>query len=111
MMAVALSAGSSQIGQGRCVDDGQARFAVLKAVAQRLGPEQHGQRHGDCAQLVDRNVSDSRLKALRQDQSHSVAALDPCGAVGPGEPDGLVVQLLVRHHSARSGHYDGGLVG
>ena len=56
------------------VDDREARLAVVDAVLERVGAEQHRQRHRDRAELVERDVRDRGLEALRHDERDAVAA-------------------------------------
>jgi hypothetical protein len=48
----------------------------VQPVGDRIRPELHGQRHGDRAELVDRQMRDRRFEALRQQDRDPVAARD-----------------------------------
>ena len=57
------------------VHDRHPRLAVVEPVLERLGAEQHRQRHRHRAELVDRHVRDRRFEALRQQNRDPVAPL------------------------------------
>jgi hypothetical protein len=68
---------------------------VVEAVLQGLGAEQHRQRHGHGAELVDRHVRHRRLEALRHDDGHAVAAPHALRPQGVRQAVGLGLQLRV----------------
>ena len=55
------------------VDERDVGLGIDEPVLERIGAEQERQRHGDRAELVDRDVGDDRLGPLRQDQRDLVA--------------------------------------
>ena len=59
--------------------------AVTEAVAHRVGPEQLRERDGDRAQLVDGEVRDGDLQALRQHDADAIPAPDAQGGQAVGE--------------------------
>ena len=49
----------SELREARCIGDERARPGILQAIRDRLDPEQHCQRQGDGAELVDGDVARS----------------------------------------------------
>ncbi len=64
------------VGDAALVDDREARLAVVDAVLERIGAEQHRQRHRHRAEPIERDVRDRGLEALRQHERDAVAAGD-----------------------------------
>jgi hypothetical protein len=85
----------AHVGDAALVDDREKRLAVVDAVLERVGAEQHRQRHRDRAEAVERDVRDRGLEALRQDQRDAVAAADASLAQRRGEPVGVAIELAV----------------
>ena len=77
------------------VDQSEAGAAVVDAVLERVGAEQHRQRHGDRAQPIERDVRHRGLEALRHDDRHPVAACDAERLQGRGQAVGGAVELAV----------------
>mmetsp|Transcript_53761 Transcript_53761/g.126787 ORF Transcript_53761/g.126787 Transcript_53761/m.126787 type:complete len:404 (-) Transcript_53761:79-1290(-) len=75
--------------------DGEHGTAVLQPELQRLGAEQHRQRHGHRADLLDGDVGHGRLEALRQHDGHAVAAAHPLGQQRVRQPVGRALQLRI----------------
>jgi hypothetical protein len=92
-----LVAHRPQVGDGRGLDDGDARARVVDAVLERVGAEQHRERHRHRAEPGERDVGDRGLEALRHDDRHPIAAADAerpqlCGqAVGGAVELGVAV--------------------
>jgi hypothetical protein len=90
------------VGDAAFVDDRQAHLAVVDAVLERVGAEQHRQRHRNRAEAIQRNVRDRGLEALRQDERDAIAAPDTELAQRGGKPVGVAVELAVAEVGARS---------
>jgi hypothetical protein len=77
------------------VDDRERRLAVADAVLERVGAEQHRERHRDRAEAIERDVRDRGLEALRQHERDAVAAGDAEHAQRRREAVGGGVDLAV----------------
>ena len=91
----ALATDRDKVGDGAFVADRHHGLAVLQTVFQRLGPEQHRQRHRHRAQLEHRHVGDGRLEALRHDDGHPIAAPHPQGLEQAAHGVGAHLQFVV----------------
>jgi hypothetical protein len=69
---------------------------VVEPVLERVGAEQERKRDRDRAHLVDGEVRDDRLAALRQDERHAVAAADAEAGEHVGQAIGLAREVEER---------------
>jgi hypothetical protein len=77
------------------VTNGHVGPAVLQAVSQCLGPEQHGQRHAHRAGLHHPHVGHGGFKPLRQHNGHPVAALHAQATQHVGQATRVLPQLKI----------------
>lgn len=62
--------------EAEAVGDDGLRLGILQPEGKGIGAEEQGQRQGDGAALVDRDMGDHRLEALRQQDRHPIAPAD-----------------------------------
>ena len=84
------------------VDDREPGATVVDPILQRLGPEQHRQRHRDGAEPIDRDVRDGRLDALRHHDRDAVATRHAELAQRCGEPSGIAIERAIGDRLARA---------
>ena len=84
-----------QVGHRRLVGKRHHRLAMVDAVLQRLGAEQHGQRHGHGTELIHRDMCHRCFEALRHQQGDAVAALHAQLHQGVGEAVGVELKVGV----------------
>ena len=82
------------------VDDRRDGVAVLQPILERVRPEQQRQGHRHRAHLVDRDVRDHGLGALRQDDGDAIAHLDVERPQRVREAVGVGLQRGIRVRSA-----------
>ena len=90
-----LVADLAQLGKPGRIGDHRRRAAVGEPVAQRVDTEEICERHRDGAQLVDGKMAEQRLRRLRQQQCHPLAAGDPLRLQRIGEPGGRLVEPAI----------------
>ena len=81
-----LAADLVELGEPLRVGDDGLHARVRQTVAQRIDAEQDRERHGDCAELVDRDMPDRRLRRLRQQHRDAIAARHAVRRKRVGEP-------------------------
>ena len=87
------SADHVDLGEAGRIGDDRPDPCRLQPVFERLDAEQQRQRHGNGAELVDGDMGDGRLEALRQEQRDAVAAPHASGAQGIGKGVGTPGKL------------------
>ena len=87
-----FAANAVELGEPLRVGQQRPGAGILQAIGQRIRAEQHGDRQGDGAELVDRDMRGRHFRRLRQHDGDAVAALDALRAQHVGETIGGFAQ-------------------
>lgn len=79
--------------QRAIVDDGDVRASIGETEFKRVGAEQMRQGNRYRAHLVDRHMGDCRLRALRQNDRHTITAQRTEGSKHIGKTIGLALDI------------------